>query len=296
MLAIGSDTGGSIRGPAAACGIAGLKPTYGRVSRRGVMPNSPSQDHVGPLAWCVEDLAIVLQALAGHDPRDPASARVPVPDYRAGLSAPITGLRIGVPYHWFTEETRVDAATLAAFEAALEVLRGHGASVEPVILPPLVDFEDTKKILALCELFSLYGDGLRQRPDLYGANFRGRVIAGGLVRAEDYLRAQRKRTTLANAVQQALTRVDLLALPTAEPAGLLTPAPPSTLFTKLAYNAAFSVSGNPALALCNGFAENGLPFSLQLVGRLFDEATVLRVGHRYEASTPWRDERPTAMT
>jgi aspartyl-tRNA(Asn)/glutamyl-tRNA(Gln) amidotransferase subunit A len=294
MMAIGTDTGGSIRGPAAACGIAGIKPSFGRVSRRGAMANSPSQDHVGPLAWCVEDLAIVLQALAGHDPLDLASSPLPVPDYRAGLEGSIKGLRIGVPYGWFTEETTVNDETLAAFEASLSVLRELGAAIETVELPPLVDFEDTKKILALCELFSLHGEGLRNNPELYGANFRGRVIAGGLVPAEDYLRAQRVRTTLAAAVQTVLTRVDLLALPTAEPAGRLTPVPASSLFTKLAYNAAFSVSGNPALALCNGFAENGLPFSLQLVGRLFDETTILRVGHQYEKATPWRERRPAA--
>ncbi|WP_116654820.1 amidase [Pelagibacterium sediminicola] len=294
MLAMGTDTGGSIRGPAAACGIAGIKPSFGRVSRRGAMPNSPSQDHVGPLAWCVEDLAIALNVLAGHDPLDPASSRMPVPDYRAGLDGSIKGLRIGVPYAWFTEESPVNDETLAAFEESLKVLRALGAGIETVRLPPLVDFEDTKKILALCELFSLHGSGLREHPELYGANFRGRVLAGGLVPAEDYLRAQRVRTTLAAAVQTVLTEVDLLALPTAEPAGKLTPVPASSLFTKLAFNAAFSVSGNPALALCNGFAVNGLPFSLQLVGRLFDEATILRVGHGYERATPWRGQRPTA--
>jgi aspartyl-tRNA(Asn)/glutamyl-tRNA(Gln) amidotransferase subunit A len=164
--------------------------------------------------------------------------------------------------------------------------------VVPVTLPPLVDFEDTKKVLALCELFSLYGAGLRAHPELYGENFRGRVIAGGLVPAEDYLRAQRLRTTLSNAVQATLQDVDMLALPTAEPAGRLVPVPASSLFTKLAYCAAFSVSGNPALSICSGFDADGMPFSLQLVGRLFDEATVLRAGHQYEKATPWRDRRP----
>lgn len=292
LASIGTDTGGSIRGPAAACGVAGLKPTYGRVSRRGAMPNSPSQDHVGPLAWCVEDLAIVLQVLAGHDRFDSTTTALDVPDYRSQLGNPITGLRIGVPYAWFTEETTVGAPTLAAFEAALAVLRDLGAIVVPVTLPPLVLYEDTKKIIALCELFSHYGEGLRLNPELHGENFRGRVIAGALVPAEDYLHAQRMRACLADAVQVVLRDADLLALPTSEPAGKLVSTPPSALFTKLAYNAAFSVSGNPALSVCSGFDQDGMPLSLQLVGRLFDEGTVLRAGHQYERATPWRARRP----
>ncbi len=292
LAAVGTDTGGSIRGPAAVCGIAGLKPTYGRVSQRGAMPNSPSQDHVGPLAWCVEDLAIVLQALAGHDPLDSATATLGVPDYRSQLGKPIAGLRIGVPYVWFTEETTVSAPTLTAFEAALAVLRDLGAIMVPVTLPPLVLYEDTKKIIALCELFSHYGEGLRQNPELHGENFRGRVIAGALVPAEDYLYAQRMRAYLGDAVQAVLHDADLLALPTSEPAGKLAPTPSSTLFTKLAYNAAFSVSGNPALSVCCGFDQDNMPLSLQLVGRLFDEETVLRAGHQYERTTPWRAKRP----
>ena len=289
---LGSDTGGSIRGPAAACGIAGLKPTYGLVSRRGVLPNCFSHDHAGPLAWTSEDVAILMQVIAGHDPEDPASADVEIPDYVAALTGEVKGLVIGVPTSWLETELPSTPATKAAFEAALEVFRGLGATVRPVTLPPLQQFDDAKKTIAVAELFTIHGANLRARPDLFGASLRYRIIAGGLVRAEEYLQAQRLRTDLARAMQKVMASVDLLMLPTSEPAGKLEPIAPSSLFTKLSLTTPFNVGGNPALSVCSGFAENGLPFSLQIVGRLFDDATVLRAGDAYEKATTWRAKRP----
>ena len=289
---LGSDTGGSIRGPAAACGIAGLKPTYGLVSRRGVLPNCFSHDHAGPLAWTSEDVAILMQVIAGHDPEDPASADVEIPDYVAALTGEVKGLVIGVPTSWLETELPSTPATKAAFEAALEVFRGLGATVRPVTLPPLQQFDDAKKAIAVAELFTIHGANLRARPDLFGASLRYRIIAGGLVRAEEYLQAQRLRTDLARAMQKVMASVDLLMLPTSEPAGKLEPIAPSSLFTKLSLTTPFNVGGNPALSVCSGFAENGLPFSLQIVGRLFDDATVLRAGDAYEKATTWRAKRP----
>ena len=289
---LGSDTGGSIRGPAAACGIAGLKPTYGLVSRRGVLPNCFSHDHAGPLAWTSEDVAILMQVIAGHDPEDPASADVEIPDYVAALTGEVKGLVIGVPTSWLETELPSTPATKAAFEAALEVFRGLGATVRPVTLPPLQQFDDAKKTIAVAELFTIHGANLRARPDLFGASLRYRIIAGGLVRAEEYLQAQRLRTDLARAMQKVMASVDLLMLPTSEPAGKLEPIAPSSLFTKLSLTTPFNVGGNPALSVCSGFTENGLPFSLQIVGRLFDDATVLRAGDAYEKATTWREKRP----
>jgi aspartyl-tRNA(Asn)/glutamyl-tRNA(Gln) amidotransferase subunit A len=289
---LGSDTGGSIRGPAAACGIAGLKPTYGLVSRRGVLPNCFSQDHAGPLAWTTEDVAILLQTIAGHDPEDPGSADVAIPDYPAALTGSVKGLVIGVPTHWLEKEAPPSPATMAAFEAALDVFRGLGASVRPVTLPPIEQFDDAKKILAISELFTIHAADLRTRPELFGASLRYRIIAGGLVRAEDYIQAMRLRTELARSLQAVLSTVDLLMLPTGEPAKKLEPVHPSTLFTQPSLTAAFNVGGNPALSVCSGFDARGLPFSLQIIGRLFDEATVLRAGDAYEKATPWRDRRP----
>jgi aspartyl-tRNA(Asn)/glutamyl-tRNA(Gln) amidotransferase subunit A len=288
----GSDTGGSIRGPAAACGIAGLKPTYGLVSRRGVIPNCFSHDHAGPLAWTSQDLAILLQVIAGHDPHDPSSLDVPVPDYTAALTCDVRGLVIGVPWHWLGQDLPLTSGTRAAFEAALEVFRGLGASVRAVSLPALQQYEDVKKTIAVVELFAIHSQDLRERPEQFGDCLRYRVIAGGLVRAEDYMRAARHRTVLARAMQAVMATVDVLMLPTTEPAGKLVPVDPSSLFNRPSFTTAFNVGGNPALSVCSGFAENGLPFSLQIVGKLLDDTTVLRVGDAYEKATPWRQRRP----
>jgi aspartyl-tRNA(Asn)/glutamyl-tRNA(Gln) amidotransferase subunit A len=289
---LGTDTGGSIRGPAAACGIAGLKPTYGLVSRRGVIPNCFTHDHAGPLAWTSEDVAILLQIIAGHDAEDPGSADVPIPDYAAALTGDVKGLVIGVPWRWLDEEAPPTAATRAAFDAALEVFRGLGATVREVPLPPLQQFDDAKKTIAVAELFTIHSEDLRTRPHLFGASLRYRIIAGGLLRAEEYIQAMRLRTDLARAMQATMATVDVMMLPTSEPAGKLEPIPPSSLFTRTSFTTPFNVGGNPALSVCSGFAANGMPFSLQIVGRLFDDATVLRVGDAYEKATPWRDRRP----
>ena len=289
---MGTDTGGSIRSPAAACGIAGLKPTYGRVSRRGVVPNCFSHDHAGPLAWTTEDVALLLQVTAGHDRHDPGSADVPVPDYAAALTGGVEGLVIGVPWRWLEDEAPPTAPTRAAFDAALAVFTALGAELREVSLPELKRYDDAKKVIAISELFAIHAHDLRTRPGLFGASLRSRIIAGGLVRAEDYLQAQRARTDLARAMQAAMAGVDVMMLPTNEPAGRLEPVPPETLFTKTSYTTAFNVGGNPALSVCSGFDADGMPFSLQVVGRLFDEATVLRAGDAYERATPWRDRRP----
>ena len=203
---LGTDTGGSIRGPAAACGIAGLKPTYGLVSRRGVIPNCFSHDHAGPLAWTAEDVAILLQIIAGHDPEDPGSADVPIPDYVAALTGEVEG-----PGH-----RRARALAGGGGAADRRHPRGvrcgagrvpwPGREVRPVSLPPLQQFDDAKKIIAVAELFTIHGEDLRTRPELFGASLRYRIIAGGLVRAEEYIQAMRLRTELARAMQAVMAR------------------------------------------------------------------------------------------
>jgi aspartyl-tRNA(Asn)/glutamyl-tRNA(Gln) amidotransferase subunit A len=289
---IGSDTGGSIRGPAAACGIAGIKPTYGLVSRRGVLPNCFSHDHVGPLAWTSEDVAILLSIVAGHDPADPGSANVPAKDYAAGLDAGIAGLVVGVPWRWLEEEAPLTPETRAGFDAALAVFRDLGAEIRAVEPPPMQLFNDAKKVIAMAELYSIHEKDLKTRPDLFGDSLRYRIIAGGLIRAEDYVQAMRVRRDLAIALQQVFATIDLMLLPTGEPAEKLEPVPHSSLFIGPSYMTAFNVGGNPALSVCSGFAANGMPQSLQIAGRLFDDALVLRAGHAYEKGTPWRDRRP----
>jgi aspartyl-tRNA(Asn)/glutamyl-tRNA(Gln) amidotransferase subunit A len=292
---MGSDTGGSIRGPANANGIAGLKPTYGRVSRRGVLPNCFTHDHAGPLAWTVEDVAILLNIVAGFDPRDPGSVDLPVPDYTAGIEDGVAGLVIGVPYRWIEEEAPASPVTRAALDAALAQFKAMGATVRPVELPTLRSYEDAKKVIAMAELYTIHGPEMRKNPDKFGASLRYRIIAGSLIRAEDYIQSTRLRTELARAMQAAFKEVDLMMLPAGEPAKKLEPQPPESLFTKVGYTTAFNVGGNPALAMCMGFSPDGMPLGLQIAGRLWDETTVLRAGHAYERATPWRDKRPALV-
>jgi aspartyl-tRNA(Asn)/glutamyl-tRNA(Gln) amidotransferase subunit A len=291
-MSLGSDTGGSIRSPAAACGVAGLKPTYGRVSRRGIVPNCFSHDHAGPLAWTSRDLALIMTVIGGHDPCDPGSAPRDVPDYVASLTGNVEGLVIGVPRRWLEDELPPSPATRAAFDAALDAFKGLGAAISEVTLPPVLDYHATMKVIAVSELFAIHGQDLRTRPELFGESLRFRIIAGGLVRAEEYLTALRARTDLARATQDAMANVDVIMLPTSEPAARLQPEHPAGTFTEPSYTNPFSVAGNPALSVCSGFDEAGLPFSLQIVGRLFDEATVLLAGDAYERATPWRQRRP----
>jgi aspartyl-tRNA(Asn)/glutamyl-tRNA(Gln) amidotransferase subunit A len=248
------------------------------------------------MAWTVEDVAIMLQSVAGFDPEDPSCADVPVPSYCDNLTGTLSGLVIGIPYRWIEEDVPASQELRNAFDTAIDVFRGLGAVVRSVKLPPLVQYEDTKKIMAVCELFATHGNSLRVTPELFGANFRFRVMGGGIIRAEDYIIAMQTRAKLARAIQTSLTEVDVLMTPTEEPARLLGDQTPDSLFTHCGYLTAFNVSGNPSLALCMGFARSGLPISLQIVGRLFDEGTVLRTGNIYEKATPWRNRRPALAT
>jgi aspartyl-tRNA(Asn)/glutamyl-tRNA(Gln) amidotransferase subunit A len=288
--ALGSDTGGSIRGPAAFCGIVGLKPTYGRVSRAGVVTLSWTLDHAGPMARTVEDCAVLLQALAGHDPADPASSRAPVDDYLAPLGASIRGVRVGVPRAYFLDGVHPDVRQ--GFDDALAALRRLGATVEDVELPSIHTSWAFMAIL-LSEAFAYHERDIRERPELFGEFLRERILAGALVTGPEYVQAQRLRARLQTEMAAALRTVDVLATPT-------TPGPAPTFAATFSPDfgfprsnmAPFNMAGLPTLALPCGFSSNGLPVSLQLAGRPFEEATVLRVGHAYERETDWRTRRP----
>jgi aspartyl-tRNA(Asn)/glutamyl-tRNA(Gln) amidotransferase subunit A len=290
VAALGSDTGGSIRGPAAFCGIVGLKPTYGRVSRAGVVTLSWTLDHTGPMARTVEDCALLLQGLAGYDPADPASSREPVGDYVATLGQGVRGLRIGVPRAYFLDGLHAEVG--AAFEASLETLRRLGAEVRDVEIPSIHDVS-AFMVIMLTEAFAYHERDLRTRPDLYGDVLREKLMIGGLLTASEYVQAQRVRARLQAETAAVLREVDLLASPTA-----VVPAPtfatvwdPDFPFAR-SNMAPFNMTGLPALALPCGFSSTGLPLSLQLAGRPFDEATVLRAGHAYEQATEWHGRRP----
>ncbi|MEN5081629.1 amidase [Bosea sp. TWI1241] len=289
--AIGTDTGGSIRWPAAMCGITGLKPTYGRVSRRGVHPNTYSLDHCGPMTRSAADCAVMLSACAGHDPRDPGSIDEAVPDYAAALSGSVAGLRIGLVRHWYEEDAT--AEVVAAVDEAADVLRGLGAHVEIVTLDPLRDYVDAKTTISSVELFTVHERDLRTRPRDFSKRLRGRVLPGALIRGEDYVQAIRWRTELTSRMFAAFRRFDLFAT-----AGWLAPADPADpdgvdFFQKRQLvTMPFSLTGLPALNLPCGFSAGGLPLSLQLAGRPFDEATVLRAGDAYQRATDWHLATP----
>jgi len=289
----GSDTGGSIRTPSSFCGLAGIKPTYGLVSRAGIQPLSFSLDHAGPLAWTVEDCAILLRAMAGHDPADPASADRPVPDYPSLLSGGIAGLRVGVIRSFFETDLPVADEVGAATEASITRLSELGARIADVSLPPLADWCATSLLVMVSEAYSVHEPWLKSRFNDYGEYFRDRCALGAFITAADHVAELRMRRELRSAFAKAMRQADVLVLPTTT-----TAAPRMEAVTKFGgmevpnFAMPFNVVGAPALSLCNGFTKSGLPLAVQIVGRPFEDATVLRVGHALERATPWRDRRP----
>lgn len=287
-MAMGSDTGGSIRGPAAWCGLAGIKPTYGRVSRRGVFPLSWTLDHCGPLSRSVEDAAITLQVLAGHDPQDAASADVPVPDYRAGLNAGVRGLRIGVPRGFFATAAAVTPAVLAGIDRSIALLREAGATVEDIVLPDYALFAAAGRVIMAAEAFAIHQADMQTRLQDFGEITANRFVLGAAITAADYINALRARRELTDAVNRVLQRYDVLltasALNTAPPFD----APGDSLSSASPMQTIpFNVTGHPAMSVPIGLAANGLPLSVQVVGRPFDEAMVFRVGRAVEALSGW---------
>jgi aspartyl-tRNA(Asn)/glutamyl-tRNA(Gln) amidotransferase subunit A len=287
-MAMGSDTGGSIRGPAAWCGLAGIKPTYGRVSRRGVFPLSWTLDHCGPLARSVEDCAITLQVLAGYDPQDAASADVPVPDYRAGLEHGVGGLRIGVPRAFFVSASATMPEVAAGIDRTAAQLRAAGATVEDITLPEYALFAASGRVIMMAEAFAIHEADIQNRLLDYGEITAGRFILGATISAADYINALRARRELTDAVNATLQHYDVLltasALNTAPrfdaPVDALSSASPMQTIP-------FNVTGHPAMSVPIGLAPSRLPLSVQLAGRPFDEAMVLRVGRAIERLSAW---------
>jgi aspartyl-tRNA(Asn)/glutamyl-tRNA(Gln) amidotransferase subunit A len=289
---LGSDTGGSVRNPAALCGLVGLKPTYGLVSRSGVYTNSFSYDHAGPMTWTVEDCAIMLQAIAGHDLRDPASAARPVPNYRAELSSGIKGLRIGVLRHLYEDDIPAPASLKAALEQAYGVLRGLGASIEDVRIRPASDYHAVKITGAESELLAVHEPVLRTRLNDFGADFLGRALGALLISGADYMQASRQRRVMIDEMAPLYAKYDVLVTAGPGPATRLDSWRTLNFWRNNNITAPFNVTGGPALVQCIGFTEDGLPLSMQVVGRPFSDATVLRVAKAYEDATPWRSRRP----
>jgi aspartyl-tRNA(Asn)/glutamyl-tRNA(Gln) amidotransferase subunit A len=292
MGALGSDTGGSIRNPAALCGLVGLKPTYGLISRSGVYTNSFSYDTAGPMTWTVEDCAILLGVVAGHDPKDPASSRYDVPDYRAALTGSVKGLRIGVLRHLY--ETDVESPTVAkvALEQALEVFRSLGATIEDARIRPAMDYYDVKIIGAESELYAVHEPVLRRRLGDFGEDFLGRSLGALLFSGADYVQASRERRAMIAEMQAVYERFDLLLTLGPGPAPRLDAHQMINFWRRASLTTPFNVLGGPAISQCIGFTPEGLPLAMQIVGRPFDEPTVLRAAHAYETATDWRAHRP----
>jgi len=290
---LGSDTGGSIRLPAALCGLAGLKPTYGLVPRTGVIPLAFSLDHAGPMAWTVEDCAILLQAIAGHDPADPASADRPVPDFRARIGDGVRGLRIGVLRHFHERDNPINEATRKGLSSALDLFRREGAEISDVTLSPLIEWRACGLVILLVEGFAVHEHWMRTRLDWYGELLRDRLVLGGLISGADYVQAQRRRRALTEEMTRAMAEIDILVTATVPAeAPLIDHVPKWGIVEQPNFTSAFNVSGFPALSVCTGYGEGGLPLAMQLVAKPFDEVTLLRAGHAYERATSWRDRRP----
>ena len=294
-LAMGSDTSGSIRGPAAFCGIAGFKPTYGVVPRTGVLPLAFSLDHCGPMAWTVEDCALTMNAIAGPDGADPAAAATRIASFTRGLGGGVEGMRIGVVRHFHERDVEGEPEAVAAIDDALKVLRRLGAKLVTVRLPPHGDWDACVRVLLYAEALSIHERDLDARPELYAEITRTRLAAARAIGGADVIHAQRWRRQLCDAYMAAAEGLDALvsacSLSAAPPLEAMSGPPYFSTRGKLVMTP-FSLTGAPALSVCAGFTASGLPLSIQIAGRPFDDAKVLRVGHAYERATPWRGRRP----
>jgi aspartyl-tRNA(Asn)/glutamyl-tRNA(Gln) amidotransferase subunit A len=290
VAATGSDTGGSIRVPSCFCGIVGLKPTYGRVSRYGLIPLSWTMDHIGPMARSVSDCALLLSVMAGHDAHDPTTAARAVPDFSAALDSGVSNLVLGVARQYFCEGVHPEVETAVA--AALRELEAQGARVEPVDLPHAADVAAASRVLSTIESFAAHADSLRRDAPRYGARARQRIAAGAFYPAGDYQIAVQVRELWIQELSAAFERVHALVMPTV-------PFPAFDIETHLTSppdtgwgTRHFNFSGHPAVSLPCGFTGDGLPIGLQIVGRWFDEATLFRIAHAYEQAAGWRTRRP----
>ena len=295
MAALGSCTGGSIRGPASLCGIVGLKATYGRVSRAGVVTLSWSQDHCGPMTWTVEDTAYMMQALAGYDPKDPTTSTAPVPDYSLSLREDIKGLTIGVPRHFFfAPHESVNPGVVATVEKGLKVLEGLGANLQEVTIPSLEYVRAANSVIMLSEAFAYHEKNLQTRPHDFGEMVRARFRIGGLFSASDYVQSQRIRKVVNRECAEVLQKVDVLVTPTmTQPAAAFEGYDATSNITGRSFTAPFNLTGLPAISVPCGFTASGLPVGMQIAGKPFDEPGVIRAAYAYQQEAQWFEQRPS---
>ena len=301
-LALGTDTGGSVRNPASLCGIVGMKATYGRVSRRGVVPLAFSLDHVGPMTRTVSDNAALLQVISGYDPRDPASAQVSVPDYlsavKQGTTQGIKGMRIGVIRHFFEKDMVADSKVVNAINASLRVLADLGAVITDVETRSLQTFSNVNRIILLSEAYAVHQYWLQCRPQDYAAMTREKLLPGAFIRAVDYVQALRNRPLFTAEIDTLLDNADVLVTASSmdPPFPIDDPEAVARCYPRSA-RPPFNLTGHPALSLPIGFTEPDddvpvLPLGLQVIGRHFDEASIYRVASAYEQATNWSEVQP----
>jgi aspartyl-tRNA(Asn)/glutamyl-tRNA(Gln) amidotransferase subunit A len=292
-LALGTDTGGSVRNPASQCGIVGLKPTYGLVSRRGVFPLAYTLDHVGPMARTVADAALLLEAIAGFDPGDPGSAAAPSLKFGNDLRRGVRGFRVGFVRHFHETDMPATPEVAAALEEAARVLRAEGAEVRDITLPSLIEYAAVNRVILGAEAWSIHAPWLRERPGDYGQLARQRLMAGAFITAGDYVGAQRRRLQMIAGLQDAFRDVDvLLCASSMDPPCRIDDADAvKTTYMRQA-RTPFNVTGHPALTMMAGLTESGLPLSVQFVGRYFEDATVLRMASAFERATEWHNRHP----
>jgi aspartyl-tRNA(Asn)/glutamyl-tRNA(Gln) amidotransferase subunit A len=291
--AVGTDTGGSIRGPASLSGLVGLKPTAGLVGRSGIMPLSETVDSCGPMTWTVEDNAILLSAMAGYDPGDAQSVAIAPVDYRPSALR-LDGQRIGLLRHIFETEVPCSVEVREALDAACELLRSLGAEVTECRIPSMWEMESCFSIIALAESFEVHREDLATRPDLYGESTRMRLALGAAISASDLLRAYRVRRKLIAATAASMNGLDALlttgALHTAPRFG--EPAGKYDTWEKRGTMSFVNLLGLPSLLVKTGFTKTGLPTAMQLIGHPFGEPLLYQIGHAYERQAGWSDRRP----
>ena len=287
--ALGTDTGGSIRGPAALSGTTGLMPSYGLVSRRGVIPNSFTFDHCGPLAWTAEDCGLLLDVLAGFDPADPRSR----PEPQRPPPASMAGLRIGLLRHFWEEDLSVSPEMVTACEYVGDVLRSVGAELETARIAPVQDWYDVKITIAESELFNVHRRELQTRPRDFGQDFLSRALGAVCFTAQDYVAAHRRWRQLLRSMEPVYERFDLLIAPSATgPAPRIDAHETASFWRSPSITTPFDVTGGPALTLTAGFSTSGLPLGVQLAAAPFHDRIVLAAGQAFQAATEWGRRRP----
>jgi aspartyl-tRNA(Asn)/glutamyl-tRNA(Gln) amidotransferase subunit A len=292
-LSLGTDTGGSIRNPAGACGLVGLKATYGLVSRRGVFPLAYTLDHVGPLTRTVRDTALMLEAIAGYDAADPGSAPSREHAFTRDLERGVAGLRVGFVRHFHERDMQADAEVAAGIEQAIGTLKREGALVRDITLPPLREIAGVHRVILMAEAWAIHEKWLKERPQDYAAATRRKLLAGAFLGAGDYIQAQRRRAEIIASVDEAFKDVDVLLTANAmDPACRIDDEESIVRTYPRQARGPFNLTGHPAVALPAGFSKAGLPLSIQLVGRYFDETTLLRTANAYERAAGHSTQRP----